>query len=85
MIQKKLEQTLLPVANKLIITWTFMQDRAPCHKALVVERRFQKERIFIIEWVAYYPSLRPTKTIWKMMVLKVYGRVYANSGCHNST
>ena len=68
-----LEDYLLPFTdNHLPLTWIFMQDGAPCHRALDVKTWFKENGIRILDWPAYSPDLNPIENLWGIIVRHVY-------------
>jgi transposase len=42
----------------------FMQDNAPCHKALIVTQFFDENNIKTLDWSAQSPDINPIENLW---------------------
>ena len=45
----------------------FMQDNAPCHKAIVVMNFLKAENVTIMDWLPQIPDLNPYENVWKIL------------------
>ena len=45
----------------------FMQDDAPCHKALVVVNFIKAENVTVIDWYPQSSDLNPIENVWKTL------------------
>ena len=45
----------------------FMQDNAPCHKAMVVMNFLKAENVTVMDWAPQNPDLNPIENVWKTL------------------
>ena len=45
----------------------FMQDNAPCHKAMVVMNFLKAENVTVMDWPPKSPDLNPIENVWKTL------------------
>lgn len=67
-----IQETLLPMADELPLTWIFLQDGAQYHRVFIIKGRLQNERISVMEWLAYSPDLNSVENPRRLTVRKVY-------------
>lgn len=56
----------------LSVTWTFVQDGAPSHRALEMKKQFCYERITVLEWPPYSPELNRIENLLGIMARQFY-------------
>ncbi|GFX09588.1 transposable element Tc3 transposase [Trichonephila clavipes] len=49
----------------------FMDDNAPCHRAVLIDDFLETENIHRMSWPANYPDLNPFEYIWDMLGSKL--------------
>jgi hypothetical protein len=43
----------------------FIQDGAPCHKAMIVTKRFSnRSNVKLIKWLSHFPDFNPVEKVW---------------------
>ncbi|GFV72205.1 transposable element Tcb2 transposase [Trichonephila clavipes] len=78
--QRYIDEVLLPdvrlfrgaVGDKFV----FMDDNAPCHRALAVQDCLDSEGIQRLVWPARSPDLNPIENVWDALGRQVAGRNY---------
>ena len=66
MLKEKISLTM-----SLHETTTFMHDGAPCHKAKIVTKWLNDNRIRVLHWPGNSPELNPIENLWLIIKNKV--------------
>ena len=61
----------IPLTMSLHETTTFMHDGAPCHKAKIVTKWLNDNRIRVLDWPGNSPELNPIENLWLIIKNKV--------------
>ena len=68
-----LRDILLPHARRSFgrHAWRFVQDNAPCHRAIVVKTFLSTSGVVALDWPANSPDLNPIENLWAVVAQRV--------------